>query len=303
MLVTLKQILNKADKENYAVGAFNINNMEVCQAIINAAVAQNSPIILQTSEGALTYAGADYLRCLAENAAKQKVPVVLHMDHGRDLELIKKCIKLGWTGIMYDGSHLPFEQNIKNTKKVVQWAHKKRIGVEGELGTIGGAEEKIISRQIIYTDPDAAVEFVKKTGVDALAIAIGTSHGAYKFEGAAKLDLHLLKVIKEKLKMPLVLHGASGVPAWLVTQAARYGAQLGRPEGVPDEQISQAVKYGINKINTDTDLRLAFDAAVRKFLAEKPEDFDPRHILSPARELIQQVVEHRIQLFGSAGKA
>ena len=303
MLVTLKNVLNKANKGNYAVGAFNINNMEVCQAIINAAVAQKAPIILQTSEGAISYAGIDYLRCLAENAAKQKVPVVLHLDHGRDLELIKNCIKLGWTGIMYDGSHLPLEENIKNTKKIVQMAHKKRISVEGELGTIGGAEEKIVARNIIYTDPDAAAEFVEKTGVDALAIAVGTSHGAYKFEGAARLDLHLLKTIKEKLQMPLVLHGASGVPAWLVTQAARYGAQLGKPEGVPEEQISKAVAYGINKINTDTDLRLAFDAAVRKFLAEKPEDFDPRHILSPARELIQQVVEHRIHLFGSAGKA
>ncbi len=303
MLVTLKQILSKANKGNYAVGAFNINNMEIAQAIINAAVSQKSPVILQTSEGALSYAGIDYIKCIAYNAAKQKVPVVLHVDHGRDIELIKKCIKAGWTGIMYDGSHLPFEQNVKNTRKVVNLAHKKGIGVEGELGTIGGAEEKIIARHIVYTDPEAAVEFVQKTGVDALAIAIGTSHGAYKFEGSAKLDLHLLKVIKEKLQMPLVLHGASGVPAWLVTQAARYGAQLGKPEGVPDEQITEAVKYGINKINTDTDLRLAFDAAVRKFLAEKPEDFDPRHILGPARELIQQIVEHRIKLFGSGGKA
>ncbi len=265
MLVTLKQILSKANKGNYAVGAFNINNMEIAQAIINAAVSQKSPVILQTSEGALSYAGIDYIKCIAYNAAKQKVPVVLHVDHGRDIELIKKCIKAGWTGIMYDGSHLPFEQNVKNTRKVVNLAHKKGIGVEGELGTIGGAEEKIIARHIVYTDPEAAVEFVQKTGVDALAIAIGTSHGAYKFEGSAKLDLHLLKVIKEKLQMPLVLHGASGVPAWLVTQAARYGAQLGKPEGVPDEQITEAVKYGINKINTDTDLRLAFDAAVRKF--------------------------------------
>ncbi len=303
MLVTLKNILKKANKENYAVGSFNVNNMEIVQAIINAAVAQKSPVILQTSEGALSYAGVDYLKCLAYTAAQQKVPVTLHVDHGRDLDLIRKCIKAGWTGIMYDGSHLPFEENVKNTKKVVQWAHKKGIGVEGELGTIGGAEEKIISRHIIYTDPEAAVEFVKKTGVDALAVAIGTSHGAYKFEGSARLDIHLLKVLKEKLQMPLVLHGASGVPAWLVTQAARFGAQLGKPEGVPDDQIKMAVQAGINKINTDTDLRLAFDAAVRKFLAEKPEDFDPRHILAPARDTIQQVVEHRMQLFGSSGKA
>jgi fructose-bisphosphate aldolase class II len=302
MLVTLKQILQKANKGNYAVGAFNTNNMETTQAIIQAAVNQKSPVIIQTTEGALKYAGVDYLQCLGYTAAKQKIPVCLHMDHGRDPDLIKKCIKAGWKGIMYDGSHLPLKENIKNTKKVVKWAHKKNIGVEGELGTIGGAEEKIVAREIIYTDPDAAVEFVEKTGVDALAIAIGTSHGAYKFAGKARLDLHLLKEIKTRLKMPIVLHGASEVPAWLVTQAARYGATLGKPEGVPDDQLRMAVKYGINKVNTDTDLRLAFDAAVRKFLATKPADFDPRHILGPARELMQQIVEHRMKDFGSIGK-
>ncbi|MBS3148490.1 class II fructose-1,6-bisphosphate aldolase [Candidatus Woesearchaeota archaeon] len=303
MLVTLKKILQKAHKEGYAVGAFNINNMEICQAIVRAAVAQKAPVILQTSEGAIKYAGIEYLKAIAEAASNEKIPIALHLDHGRDIETVKACIKAGWTGIMYDGSHLPFEENVKNTKKVVQWAHKKGIGVEGELGTIGGAEESIVSRKIIYTNPEAAREFVRRTGVDALAVAIGTSHGAYKFEGAGRLDIHLLKTLKEQLKIPLVLHGASGVPASLVTMAARYGAQLGKPEGVPDDQIAIAVKNGINKINTDTDIRLAFDAAIRKFIAEKPEDFDPRHILSPARELIQQVVEHRMKLFGSDGKA
>ena len=303
MLVTLKQILKKANMENYAVGAFNINNMEICQSIINAAVAQKAPVILQTSEGAIAYAGHDYLKAIAYTAAKQKVPVVLHLDHGRDLEIVKKCIKAGWTGIMYDGSHLPFDENVANTAKVVKMAHAKGISVEGEIGTIGGAEEKVIAREIIYTNPDVAEEFVKKTKVDALAVAIGTSHGAYKFSGNARLDLHLLKIIKQRLEMPLVLHGASGVPAWLVTQAVRYGAQLGKLEGVPDDQIIHAVEYGINKVNTDTDIRLAFDAAVRKFITEKPEDFDPRHILQPSRELIQKVVEHRMQVFGSNGKA
>lgn len=303
MIVSLKKILKDANKGNYAVGAFNINNMEITQAIVNAAVAQKAPVILQTSEGAIAYAGIDYLKALADAAGKQKIPIALHLDHGRDMDIIKKCIKAGWTGIMYDGSHLSFEENVKNTKKVVQWAHKAGIGVEGELGTIGGAEERIISREIIYTDADKAEEFVKKTGVDALAVAVGTSHGAYKFEGPGKLDLHLLRTIKERLQMPLVLHGASGVPGWLVTQAARYGAQLGKPEGVSDEQVKQAVAYGINKVNTDTDLRLAFDAAIRKFLTEKPEDFDPRHILAPSRQLIQQIVEQRIQMFGSNDKA
>jgi fructose-bisphosphate aldolase class II len=303
MLTNLKKILAKANKENYAVGAFNINNMEIAQAVINAAVSQKAPVIMQTSQGAIEYAGAEYLKAIVETSSQQKVPVCLHLDHGRDIEIIKKCIKLGWTGIMYDGSHLPFDENVKNTKKIVMLAHKKGIGVEGELGTIGGAEEKIVSRNIIYTDPQAAREFVEKTGVDALAIAVGTSHGAYKFSGQGRLDLHLLRTIKEQLKMPLVLHGASGVPAELVTMAVRFGAELGKPEGVPDDQIAQAVSYGINKINTDTDLRLAFDAAVRKFIKEKPEDFDPRNMLQPARELMQKIVEHRIQLFGSGGKA
>jgi len=303
MLVTLQKILRKANKQNYAVGAFNINNMEIAQSIIQAAVKQKAPVIIQTSEGAIKYAGADYLKCIAYQCSKEKVPVCLHLDHGRDMDTIKKCIKLGWSGVMYDGSHLPFKENVKNTKKVVKWASKKDIGVEGELGTIGGAEDTVSAREIKYTDPDAAIDFVSNTDVSALAIAIGTSHGAYKFKGSGRLDMHLLKTIKQKLKMPLVLHGASGVPHWLVNQAARYGAELGRPEGVSDDQIATAVSYGINKINTDTDLRLAFDAAVRKFLAEKPSDFDPRHILGPARDLMQQVVEHRIETFGSKGKA
>lgn len=302
MLTTLQNLLNNAQKGNYAVGAFNINNMEIAQAVIQAAVSKKSPAILSTSEGALKYAGIDYLKTLVYTAAKEKIPVVLHMDHGRDMDLIKNCIKTGWTGIMYDGSHLKFSENVRNTKKVVSFAGKKGVGVEGELGTIGGAEEAIVARKIIYTDPEQAKEFVEKTGVSALAVAIGTSHGAYKFKGTAKLDIHLLKMIKEKIKIPLVLHGASGVPSWLITQAVKYGAELGKPEGVPDEQIRMAVKNGINKVNTDTDLRLAFDAAVRKFLKEKPSDFDPRHILSPARELMQKVVEHRIDTFGSGGR-
>lgn len=303
MLVSLQTILKKAHKENYAVGAFNTNNMEITQAIISAATALKAPVIIQTSEGALSYAGIDYLKALVDVAADSKVPVALHLDHGRTMDTIRQCIKKGWSGIMYDGSHLPFKENVKNTKKVVALAHKKRIGVEAELGTIGGAEENVVSRHIIYTDPDAAREFVNKTRCDALAVAVGTSHGAYKFEGAARLDLHLLKTLKQQLNMPLVLHGGSGVPAWLVTQAARYGAQLGKPEGVPDDQLQEAVRYGINKVNTDTDLRLAFDAAVRKFLSDKPEDFDPRHMLSAARELMHKVVNERIALLGSGGKA
>lgn len=304
MLATLKKVLEKARKQNYAVGAFNVNNMEILQAIVRGAAKQKSPVILQTSEGAIKYAGINYLKCLVMQAAKeQKIPVVLHLDHGRNLNVIRQAIKNGYTSVMYDGSHLRFEKNVKNTKKVVRLAHSKGVSVEGELGTIGGAEDIIRSKEIIYTEPDKAKEFVERTGIDALAVAIGTSHGAYKFKNKPKLDIARLKTIKQKTRMPLVLHGASGVPDWIVKRAEKYGADLRGAEGVPDSQIRKAVKNGINKINTDTDLRLAFDAAVREFLAKKPKDFDPRHILGHARDLMQKVVEQRIKLFGSAKKA
>ncbi len=303
MLTKLQSILRKAQKGNYAVGAFNINTMETVQAVINGAVSQNSPVILQTSETAISYAGISYLRSLAEAASNENVPVALHLDHGKDFDVIKKCIKAGWTGVMFDGSHLPWKQNVRLTKKVVSMAHRRGVGVEGELGTIGGAEDSVSAREIIFTAPVKAEEFVELTGVDALAVAIGTSHGAYKFEGSGRLDIHLLKEIRDKCRIPLVLHGASGVPAWLVTLAARFGAVLGKPEGVPNDQIALAVKNGICKVNTDTDLRLAFDAMVRKTVAEHPDDFDPRHLLSPARDLMQKIVEERIKLFGSEGKA
>lgn len=303
MLVKLQSILKKAHQENYAVGAFNINTMETVQAVMRGAVSQKSPVILQASETAISYAGISYLKALADAAAQEPVPVALHLDHGTDFDLIKKCIKAGWTGVMFDGSHLPWKENVRKTKKVVDYAHKKGIGVEAELGTIGGAEDSMSAREIIYTNPDQAKEFVELTGADALAVAIGTSHGAYKFEGSGKLDIHLLKTIREKCGVPLVLHGASGVPAWLVTLAARFGAELGKPEGVPNDQIALAVKNGICKVNTDTDLRLAFDAMVRKTIAERSDDFDPRNLLGPARDLMQKIVEERIQLFGSGGKA
>ena len=304
MLTTLTKVLADANKRNYAVGAFNINNMEICQAVMSAAAKLKAPVILQTSEGALKYAGPKYLKTIAYVAAEvSTVPTVLHLDHGKDMRVVRDCIRLGWTGIMYDGSHLPFEQNVTNTRKVVTLARKKGIGVEGELGTIGGAEDLVSARQILYTEPEAAEEFVERTGVDALAIAIGTSHGAYKFEGKAKLDIKRLIEIKKKIKIPLVLHGASGVPPAVVAKAQKYGAKLGKPEGVPDSQISLAVRNGINKINTDTDLRLAFDAAVREVIATKPAVFDPRKIIGPARDFIQKIVEHRIRLFGSRGRA
>lgn len=304
MLATGKYVLSRANKGRYAVGAFNVNNMEFLQAIIAAAERLKSPVMIATSEGAIKYAGFDYLKAMVYTAANEaKVPVVLHLDHGRDMGIIKKCISNGYTSVMIDASHFEFEKNIMTTKKVVQWAHGKNVSVEAELGTIGGVEEKVSARTIIYTEPDKAVEFVKRTGIDSLAIAIGTSHGAYKFAGKAKLNFKILKEIKKKLKMPLVLHGASGLPDYVVERAKRNGVRLGKAEGVPDSQIKTAVKLGINKVNTDTDLRLAFTSVIRESFRKNPSEFDPRHYLGPAREFVQQVVEHRMKVFGSRGKA
>ncbi|MFH1683238.1 MAG: class II fructose-1,6-bisphosphate aldolase [Candidatus Woesearchaeota archaeon] len=303
MLTDTKTILQKAHRNNYAVGHFNINNMEILQGVVQAGINLNSPLILATSEGAIKYAGINFLYSLAETASElTKLPIALHLDHGKDLSIIKQAIKIGYSSVMIDASHYEFEKNLKLTRQIVNLAHKKGISVEAELGTIGGTEDLVSEKKIIYTDPQKAKEFVDQTGCDFLAVAIGTSHGAYKFKGAAKLRIDILKEIKRKTKVPLVLHGASGVPQAIVKQAEQYGAKLSGVKGVPDSQIRLAVKNGINKINTDTDLRIAFDAGVRKFIHTHPKDFDPRHILSPARELIQKVVEQRIRLFGSQNK-
>lgn len=304
MLVSTKTILEKARHGNYAVGHFNINNMEIVQGIIQAAAKLNSPVILATSEGAIEYAGIEFLYALAKTASENyKVPIALHLDHGKDLRIIKKAIQLGFSSVMIDASHFDFEKNIALTKKVVQSAHQYGVSVEAELGTIGGKEDKVHSRGIVYTDPNKAREFVERTGCDLLAIAIGTSHGAYKFSGKAKLRIDILKRIKQQVKIPLVLHGASGVPKGIVNLAEKYGAKLSGVCGVPDSQVKLAVKNGISKVNTDTDLRIAFTAGIRKVIKGHPEEFDPRKILGPARELVQKVVEQRIKLFGSVGKA
>ena len=304
MLVVAKHVLDKANHRKYALGHFNVNNMEIVQAVVRAAEKQKSPVIMATSEGAIKYAGINYIFPLMKSAAEHSsVPIAIHLDHGTDLDLIKKCIRVGYTSVMFDGSHYPLEKNIELTKKVVHWAHDKGITVEGELGTIGGKEDLVSAKEINYTEPDQAVEFVERTGVDSLAIAIGTSHGAYKFKEKAKLDIDRLKEIKKRLNMPLVLHGASEVPRKFVNVAKKYGANLKGVHGVPDRQLKKAIKAGINKVNTDTDIRIAFDAGVRKFLKQKPKDFDPRHILSTAREYMQEIIEHRIKDFGSRGKA
>ncbi len=299
-----KKLLVQAQRSKYAVGHFNINNLEILQGIVAAAEKLKAPVILATSEGAINYAGMKYLVCLAKTAAQlSSVPIAFHLDHGRDLKVIQQAINSGYSSVMFDGSHLPFEENVRQTKKVVAWAHRKGVSVEAELGTIGGAEDLVSARKILYTDPQQAGEFVKKTGCDFLALAIGTSHGAYKFAGKSNLRIDLLKEIRKKVNVPLVLHGASGVSLSLIKEAEKYGAELSGVSGVPNAQISEAIKNGICKINTDTDLRLAFDAGVRKAVITQPKDFDPRHILAPAREAIKKVVEERIKLFGSGEKA
>src|SRR3989338_26228 len=304
MFSSTQKLLEKAHKQKYAVGHFNINNMEILQGIVQAAENLKSPVILATSEGGINYAGINFLYELALTASElSSVPIALHLDHGQDRGIIKKAIRLGYSSVMIDASKDDFETNVRKTKQVVQWAHAKGVAVEAELGTIGGAEDLASSRKIIYANADEVQEFVQRTGCDFLAIGIGTSHGAYKFAGKPHLQFDILKQIRQRTKVPLVLHGASGVPLSLVQEAKKYGAHLKGVEGVPDAQIRKAISLGICKINTDTDLRLAFDVGIRKFLKGHPEDIDPRHILAPAREMIQKVVEQRLKLFGSAGKA
>lgn len=305
MLANGLDVLKKAHKENYAVGAFNVNNMELCQAIVSAAETQKAPVFIQTSEGALDYANIDELHNIMQFAARRSsVPIVVHLDHGKELTVVKKCIDIGYTSVMFDGSHLSFEDNIKQTKQVCKWAHAKGIPVEAELGTIGGTEDKVTARKIIMTEPSEAKDFVERSTCDSLAIAIGTSHGANKFMQAdAKLDIARLKEIRKIVDIPLVLHGGSSVPQDAVAKATKYGAKFDQFYGVPEDQITESVQNGINKINTDTDIRLEFTAAIRQVMVEKPWEFDPRKFLAPARVSIQQRIEHRIRVFGSAGKA
>ena len=304
VLVTLKQILGKANKNNYAVGAFNVNNMEFIQAVVNAAELEKSPAIIQTSEGAIKYAGLANLIAMVRLAAKRtKAPIALHLDHGKDMNMIKNCIKYGYTSVMIDGSKYPFKKNVAVTKKVVAMAHKKGVSVEAEIGTIGGVEDNVKSKNIILSDVDDCYSFAKLTKIDALAIAIGTSHGAYKFKGRSKLDFKRLREIKSKLNVPLVLHGSSSIYANIVKKAEKYGAKLGNAHGVMDSDVRKAVKYGINKVNIDTDLRLMFDASVREVIAKNPKVFDPRKILGPARDAITEIVRHKMKILGSSGKA
>ena len=304
-ITTPKEMFDRAYKEGYAIGAFNVNNMEIIQGIMEAGAEERSPLILQVSAGARKYAGQNYIMKLVEAALEDAdIPVCVHLDHGPDFELCKACIDGGFTSVMIDGSHLPFEENIAITKKVVEYAHDRGVWVEAELGRLAGVEEHVVSESSIYTDPDQAVEFVERSGCDSLAIAIVTSHGAYKFKGEAKLDFERLDKISNMMPdYPLVLHGASSVPQEFVAMANQYGAKLGDAKGVTEDLLRQAAKSGVCKINIDSDIRLAMTANIRKYMAENPEAFDPRSYLKPARQAVKDMVQRKIRnVLGSSNK-
>ncbi len=306
-LVTTKEMFAKAYEGGYAIGAFNVNNMEIIQGIVEAAEEERAPLILQISKGARKYARHEYLMKLIEAALEiSDLPIAVHLDHGDSFELCKSCIDGGFTSVMIDGSHLPFEENVALTKKVVEYAHARGIPVEAELGKLAGVEEHVSvdERDAVFTNPDQAREFVERTGCDSLAVAIGTSHGAYKFKGEPRLDFERLKAIEERLPgFPLVLHGASSVLQEFVDLCNKYGGALPGAKGVPEEMISRAVKGGVCKVNIDTDLRLAMTATIRKEFAENPANFDPRLYLGPARQAIKEMVRHKLHVLGCNGKA
>lgn len=297
-LVTTTEMFRKAYEGGYAVGAFNVNNMEIIQGIVEAAQEVNSPLILQVSAGARKYANSVYLRKLIEAAVETSgLDIALHLDHGDSFELCKQCIDDGFTSVMIDASHHSFEENIAITKQVVDYAHARGVVVEAELGRLAGVEDavNVSAADASYTDPAQAVEFVKRTGVDSLAIAIGTSHGAYKFKGEPNLDFERLKKITELLpNFPLVLHGASTVLPEFVARCNQYGGDIPGAQGVPEDMLREAAKYGVCKINIDTDLRLAMTAEIRRIFVESPAEFDPRKYLGPARSAIKDMVKHKI---------
>ena len=307
-LVTTKDMFEKSMKEHFAIGAFNVNNMEIIQGIVDAAAEENSPVILQASSSAIKYARIGFLRKMIEAALEENdIPIALHLDHGPDFETCKMCIDHGFSSVMIDGSKYDFEENVALTKKVVEYAHNRGVVVEAELGKLAGIEDEVnvAASDAMFTDPDQAKEFVERTGCDSLAIAIGTSHGAYKFKGEAKLRFDILKEIKERIpNTPIVLHGASTVIPELVELCNKYGANIPGAKGVPDEMLHEASLRGVSKINVDTDLRLAMTGAIRKALIENPEVFDPRKYMQPARELIKETVQHKIRdVFGASNKA
>ncbi len=305
-LVTTTEMFKKAYHGGYAIGAFNVNNMETIQGIVEAGEETRSPLILQVSKGARDYANMVYLKKLVEAAVlTSSIPIALHLDHGDTFEICKQCVDDGFTSVMIDASKLPFEENVELSRRVVEYAHAHGVVVEAELGKLAGVEEHVSNKYGSYTNPAEVQEFVEKTGVDSLAIAIGTSHGAYKFKGEPKLRFDILEEIQSLIPdFPIVLHGSSSVPQAFVNTINSYGGNVAGAQGVPEEMLRQAASMSVCKINIDTDIRLACTAEIRKHLTDHPEHFDPRQYLKPARAAIKDMVKHKIlNVLGSNDKA
>jgi len=315
-LVNSRELFEKAGKGGYAIPAFNFNNLEQLQAIISACVETKSPVILQVSKGARKYANQTLLMYLAKGAVEYAkelgyaIPIVLHLDHGDSFELCKSCIETGFSSVMIDGSHLPYEENVKLTRQVVEYSHQFDVTVEGELGVLAGIEDEVSAEHSSYTRPQEVEDFVKKTGVDSLAISIGTSHGAFKFkvkpgELPPPLRFDILEECEKRIPgFPIVLHGASSIPQDLVAEINQYGGKMENTAGVSEDQLRRAAKSAVCKINIDSDGRLAMTAAIRKVLFEKPGEFDPRNYLGPARDKLRELYKHKVvDVLGSAGKA
>lgn len=310
-LVDTKKMFDMAYKNGYAIGAFNVNNMEITQGIVEAVAEEKAPLILQISRGARSYASMSYLKAIIDTAVAEnpQIPIAMHLDHGDTFETCKQCVDDGFTSVMIDGSHHSFEDNIAITKQVVDYAHSKGVSVEAELGKLGGIEEDVVgvsSDDVMnhLTDPDQVVEFVDKTGCDSLAIAIGTSHGAYKFKTEPKLAYDVLDAVEAKLPgFPLVMHGSSSVLKEFKDLINKYGGAMPDAMGVPEDAITEASKKAICKVNIDTDLRMALTAKIRQVFSENPGEFDPRKYLGPGRQAIKEMVKHKLHVLGCAGKA
>ncbi len=308
-LVNTKKMFEMAYKNGYAVGAFNVNNMEITQGIIKAVAEKKAPLILQVSRGARAYASISYLKAIINVVIEENpdIPIAINLDHGDNFETCKQFVDDGFTSVMIDASKEPFEKNIEVTKRVVEYAHSRDVVVEAELGQLGGIEEDVVGVDDVskhVADPNQVEEFVQKSGCDSLAVACGTSHGAYKFKSEPKLAFDVIQEIQERLPgFPLVMHGSSSVLSEFVDLINKYGGNMPNAMGVPEEAVSKAAKMGICKVNIDTDLRLALTAKIRQVFAEKPGEFDPRKYLGPGREAIQDMVRHKLDVLGCAGKA
>jgi fructose-bisphosphate aldolase, class II len=314
--MTTKPMFDLAYSGGFAVGAFNVNNMEITQAIVEACAAEKSPLILQISKGARKYANMRYLKHMIDAAVEDhpELPIAIHLDHGDTVDLVKQCIADGFTSVMIDGSHHAYEDNVKLTAEAVKIAHAAGVVVEAELGMLGGIEEDVVGLSAeeyekniekFLTDPEQAVDFSKRTSIDSLAVAIGTSHGAFKFKHEAKLAFNRIEqIMKTCPGLPLVMHGSSSVPQEFIDLVNKYGGKMPNAKGVPEDQIAMAVqKYGVCKVNIDTDLRLAMTAKIREVFATKPAEFDPRNYLGPAREAIIGMVRRKLHVLNSAGKS